>query len=116
MPSRHSNPSRKSWPSFRSPCRQSSKEGTVNDFSRLDLRLAQEEGSESACRLIPVIYRTTDRTTRFFGMADFHPSRKAVGSMEIWSRERDLNPQPPLYESGALPFSYPPTCCAPTLC
>ena|SRR5688572_16393029 len=23
------------------------------------------------------------------------------------SRERDLNPQPPLYESGALPLSYP---------
>ena len=29
------------------------------------------------------------------------------GEVESWSRERDLNPQPPLYESGALPLSYP---------
>ncbi len=25
----------------------------------------------------------------------------------IWGREWELNPQPPLYESGALPLSYP---------
>ncbi len=55
---------------------------------------------------IPVIYRTTDRTTRFFGMAPGHPFRKALGFMKVWSRERDSNPQPPLYESGALPLSY----------
>jgi len=31
---------------------------------------------------------------------------KSRGAAVEWSRERDLNPQPPLYESGALPLSY----------
>ena len=39
-----------------------------------------------------------------WGVGDVHACAGFAGVVE--SRRRDLNPQPPLYESGALPLSY----------
>ena len=78
----------------------------MNDFCSPSRRMLKKEVSHGAGLENPVSYCTTDCTTRFFGMARRHPLRKAGCSKELWSREWDLNPQPPLYESGALPLSY----------
>ena len=89
-------------------------ENTVTDSFGMNLRMMRKEASSSAFEAVSVSYCTTDCTTRFFGMAGCHPLRKAGCSKELWSREWDLNPQPPLYESGALPLSYLGQCWAST--
>jgi hypothetical protein len=74
----------------------------VTDFEKDNVRKTQKEAHWSAFKPISVVYCTPDCTRGVFGMV----CNQAVGFMRIWSRGWDLNPQPPLYESGALPLSY----------